>query len=381
LQERVVGEPYDYVSQGIADAKYAFHHGEVFIRANLRKIRKFAADMTEKAKKIILYTVSLALAAVLLYFAFRGIDWKDFWITLGKCNWWWIIGGMIAAWLAIWLRGMRWQLLFVPLNKDVKTVECYDSYSIGYMVNMALPRAGEIAKCGIMALTKKVTFEASLGTMVVERACDVIVILVSFIIMAFFTRFGGFLVDRIWKPALAGHATGLWIVLGILVFCIALYIVCRINRKWLLEHSKFYQKVHKFWMGLVDGLKTVGTMKHKRAFILDTLLIWVCYWFMSWAIIKAMPGMESLNIMDALFLSLVGTIGWAVPVQGGFGAYHFIVSQTLLPIYGIPLETGLIFATLNHESEIIVMLIAGIFSLVNVYLITPAMRKREPATL
>ena len=92
--------------------------------------------MTEKAKKIILYTVSLALAAVLLYFAFRGIDWKDFWITLGKCNWWWIIGGMIAAWLAIWLRGMRWQLLFVPLNKDVKTVECYDSYSIGYMVNM-----------------------------------------------------------------------------------------------------------------------------------------------------------------------------------------------------------------------------------------------------
>ena len=68
---------------------------------------------------------------------------------------------------------------------------------------------------------------------------------------------------------------------------------------------------------------------------------------------------------DALFLMVVGSLGWVVPVQGGFGAYHFIVSMTLVPVYGFDKSTGLIFATLSHESQIVQMLLCGLISLVS----------------
>lgn len=333
--------------------------------------------MTKKIKKTIGYTVALILAAVLLYFAFRGVKWADFLESLHECNWWWITAAMVLAVFAIIFRALRWRLLLLPLNKDITRMECYDAYSIGYLVNLALPRAGEIGKCGIIALSKKTSFESALGTMVVERSLDVICMIAGFIIMILFTRFGGFLVDKIWEPAVSGHSAALWIIVGIIVLAILAYIVIRLNHKRLMEKSGFFRKIYKIWEGLVDGLKTCLTMKDKWIFIIYTLVIWACYWLMSWSIIKAMPAMSSLTLMDALFLMVVGSIGWAVPVQGGFGAYHFIVSQTLEPIYGIPLDTGLVFATLNHESEIVVFIICGVLSLINVYLISPAIRRRR----
>ncbi|MCI2082809.1 MAG: flippase-like domain-containing protein [Bacteroidales bacterium] len=333
--------------------------------------------MTKKTKNIIGYAIALVLAVVMLYFAFRGIKWGDFVKGLRECNWWWIAAAMVTAVLAIVFRAFRWRLLLLPLNKDITKLECYDAYSIGYLVNLALPRAGEVGKCGIVAMTKKTSFESALGTMVVERSLDLVCAILGFILMVLFTRFGGFLIEKIWRPAVAGHTTALFIVLAIIAFFIISYILIRLNRKWLRIHSNLFRKFEKVWKGLVDGLKTCLTMNHKWAFLIYTLIIWACYWAMSWFIILAMPEMRGLNLMDALFLTIVGSIGWIVPVQGGFGAYHFIVSQTLAPIYGIPLDTGLVFATLNHESEVVVFIICGALSLINVYLIAPRLRRKK----
>ena len=79
------------------------------------------------------------------------------------------------------------------------------------------------------------------------------------------------------------------------------------------------------------------------------------YWSMSAFTMMAMPGLDGLGPVDALFLMVAGSFGWLVPVPGGFGAFHFIVSLALSTIYGIPFETGIIFATLSHESQAITM--------------------------
>ena len=63
--------------------------------------------------------------------------------------------------------------------------------------------------------------------------------------------------------------------------------------------------------------------------------------------------------VDALFLMVAGSLGWLVPVPGGFGAFHFVVSIALSTIYGIPFELGIIFATLSHESQAITMAVCG----------------------
>ena len=63
---------------------------------------------------------------------------------------------------------------------------------------------------------------------------------------------------------------------------------------------------------------------------------------------------------------IVGGLGWVVPVQGGLGAYHFIVSLALWSVYSIPQTTGVIFATISHESQALAMIICGIISLISV---------------
>ena len=76
----------------------------------------------------------------------------------------------------------------------------------------------------------------------------------------------------------------------------------------------------------------------------------------------AAPFLEGLDMIDALFLSLVGGLGFAVPVPGGIGAFHFIISLALAGLYGIPMEMGIIYATLSHTSQAITQIIFGVGS-------------------
>ena len=83
------------------------------------------------------------------------------------------------------------------------------------------------------------------------------------------------------------------------------------------------------------------------------------YWLMAVATTLAIPALDGLNVIDALFLSLAGSLGWLIPVPGGFGAFHFVVSLALQAIYGVPFELGIVFATLSHESQAITMAVFG----------------------
>lgn len=54
-----------------------------------------------------------------------------------------------------------------------------------------------------------------------------------------------------------------------------------------------------------------------------------------------------------------GALGFVVPVQGGIGAYHFVVTQTLI-VYGLSYEEGLTFATFAHATQTIAVIISGV---------------------
>ena len=108
-------------------------------------------------------------------------------------------------------------------------------------------------------------------------------------------------------------------------------------------------------------------MKEKWLFLLYTLLLWGTYWCTSYATICAFPSVGHLNGADALFLMIVGGLGWVVPVQGGLGAYHFIVSLALLKVYEIPQTMGVVFATISHESQALVMIICGAAAVIGIW--------------
>ena len=100
-------------------------------------------------------------------------------------------------------------------------------------------------------------------------------------------------------------------------------------------------------------------MRWKGRFVLYSAMVWLTYAGMCLCVFQAIPALEHLNFADALFVSAVGSLSSLVPVPGGFGAYHYLVALAISTIYGASWETGILFATLNHESRALLLLLLG----------------------
>lgn len=318
-------------------------------------------------KKALKYLAFLLLAGILLHFSFKGVKWSDFISGLQSCNWWWIAASMAIGILGFLFRALRWRILLRAINKDVTLGETFNGINIGYITNFIFPRAGEVARCGVIANTRKVSFEKSLGTVVLERSLDMICLLLWMFLLLLFTwgEFGSFIKGEILQP-LQGKFSSLVLPLSILCAvavagCAALWIF----RKRLME-IKIVGRIMQVIKGLLEGVFSAFKMEEKWMFFLYTLLIWLTYWLTSLTTIYAFPQVGHLNGIDALFLMIIGGFGWVVPVQGGLGAYHFIVSLALAKVYGIAQATGVVFATISHEAQALVMILCGAVSLISV---------------
>lgn len=318
-------------------------------------------------KKALKYLAFLLLAGILLHFSFKGVKWSDFISGLQSCNWWWIAASMAIGILGFLFRALRWRILLRAINKDVTLGETFNGINIGYITNFIFPRAGEVARCGVIANTRKVSFEKSLGTVVLERSLDMVCLLLWMFLLLLFTwgEFGSFIKGEILQP-LQGKFSSLVLPLSILCAlavagCASLWIF----RKRLME-IKIVGRIMQVIKGLLEGVFSAFRMEEKWMFFLYTLLIWLTYWLTSLTTIYAFPQVGHLNGIDALFLMIIGGFGWVVPVQGGLGAYHFIVSLALAKVYGIAQATGVVFATISHEAQALVMILCGAVSLISV---------------
>ncbi len=318
--------------------------------------------MDKKVKKTLSFTVALAGAVVLLYFAFRNIEWQSFYENLKQCNFWFILSVIAIQWIITYLRGNRWKVMLNPLNPGITRRETYDAYAICYLANIVFPRSGEVVRCGLIADTRKASFEGSLGTVVIERTWDILCVFIAAIPLFFTGRFRDFLVDEIFRPVLGNLHPSLWLIAAAAAAIVSIVILIKKHGK---KKDKKESAAIRFLKGLGNGITAGFRMERKWAFFGYTILIWTLYWLCNILTFKAYPASAGMNGNDALFLLVVGSLGWMVPVQGGFGAYHFIITMALVPIYSFTYETGLVFATISHESQIVQMLLCGIVSLIS----------------
>lgn len=316
------------------------------------------------------WLLMLALAVLLLYFAFKGIKWQDFIQGIKSCNFWWIGAVLIISIVPYALRALRWRLLMLPINKDITFLESFDAVNVMSITNFAIPRGGEIARCGVIAATKKMSFEKALGTVIVERAFDILTLFVVIIgIVIGSDAFRKFISEKIFGlSSNSGHATYFWLIILGITFLAAMLLFLITKNRQKLENKKAFTKLYKILDGLKDGLLSGFRMKRKWEFFLYTALMWICYWLMSLFSIYAFPQINDLHLggMDAACLMVTGSLGWLVPVQGGIGAYHFIISLALTYIYGIEHSIGIVFATISHETQAFTMLLCGTLSLVHI---------------
>lgn len=326
-------------------------------------------DPNKKSKvaSVVKYLALLALAGVLLYFSFKGVKWSDFIEGLKNCNWVWIVVSMAVGVLGFLARALRWRLLMLPLNKEITNREAFDGVNVAYLTNFAFPRAGEVARCGVMAKTGKISFEGALGTVVLERVVDLLtlIIWVLVVLLIRWQEFGSFMTENLFEP-LMGKFSSAIVPIAIIVAVLALGGFLLWYYRESIIKNRVFAKIFGIINGLKEGLLTAFKMERKGLFFLYTLLLWGTYWLTSMCTILAFPQVSSLNAVDALFLMVIGGLGWVVPVQGGLGAYHYIVSLTLAAVYSIPQVTGVVFATISHEAQALTMIVCGLLSFISI---------------
>ncbi|HCT93241.1 MAG: hypothetical protein A2X19_03925 [Bacteroidetes bacterium GWE2_39_28] len=319
--------------------------------------------MKQRLISAIKYILLFAAAVVLLWFSFREVKWNDFTEGLKSANYILIAASMAVSIAAFWLRSLRWRMIMLPLHSGIRRVDAWDGINIGYITNFALPRAGEFARCGVITRKTGLSFEKVAGTVVLERSVDLLSLAVfsTAIFVLQWSRFGNFIDKQIISAFGEKLSTGFGIIaITILAtFAIFFYIVYAFRKK----HPVF-RKIANIVKGVLAGIVSGFRMKQKWLFIIYTILIWICYWLMSYTTILAFPSVAGLGISDALFLMVIGGFGWAIPVQGGIGAYHFIISLALATIYGIDQTTGVVFATISHGSQALTMIACGTLSLI-----------------
>ena len=280
--------------------------------------------MKESIKKIIKYAVSAALAFVLLWFSFRDVEWADFMDGLKSCRWEFVLLSMAAGSFAFWLRGLRWRKLLLPIDPSISRITTFNGVNIGNISNFVFPRIGEFVRCGVITRRsepvsaeepehKKASYDKVLGTVVLERSWELLVmlLLLAVVVVARASSFGGFFVEQIWTPLASRLSFSLW-------WIVALLTLAGLAGLWALwryrDSNAFCSKVWGIFRGLVQGFSSCMRMDRKWLFFAYTALIWVMYWLMAASVMWAAPFLDGLDLIDALFLSLVGGLGFAVPV-------------------------------------------------------------------
>lgn len=320
--------------------------------------------MNETFKKALNFFLFFALAAILLYFAFRKVEIDVLIKGFKEANYFWVSLSLLVGFLASVVRAIRWRLLMEPLGPMPSKKNVYAAVMIGYLANFAFPRIGEITKCGSLKKSDNVSFESLIGTVIVERASDMLMLLLC-VILAFFIRidfFGQFLLDKIFKPMFTNASGFSWASIIIIIsFLVFTYLVLHLIRKNVFG-KKVKSKVKSMYYGIIDGLKSITRMRRKWQFIFYSFLLWALYLLMTFLLVLATKPTSHLGLTDSLFVLVVGSFGMVVPVQGGFGAFHIITAMGL-SIYGISWEDGLVFATIGHESQAILFILIGVLSM------------------
>ena len=316
--------------------------------------------VNKKLLNILKYMLSFGLAAVLVYLAFRGIDWKEFLAGLKATRWGWVILFIVAGYLALVFRALRWTQLVHPLDNSIHYGRVWDANNIGGMASIALPGSGDLLRTALLT-TEKLPYQTVFGTVMMERAWDVLAIVLMFVVSLVFAwgRFGGFFVDNIWHP-IAAHAVILWGLAAILVLVIAALVLIRKLR----NRSKFFGRLNDTLEGFLIGFKTFALIKNKLLFLFYSVMIWVMYMLMSYFILKSIPQLSGALMADGLFVASLGNVASLVPVPGGIGAYHYLLKLSLMGLYGTTEEIGLLFATLCHELHAVLVIVLGVWSYV-----------------
>ena len=312
------------------------------------------------------YLIFLGLGVGLLWLSFRKLDYLEIKQDIMEADYYWLFIALIFAILSHIVRALRWNMLINAMGYKTRLSTTFFAVMIGYLANTAVPRMGEFMRCGVLSKKEKIPFNSLFGTVISERLIDLIMLfIIILLVIVFQIDLVGTFVGDIFTPIISSISSNI-VTLALVIFgsimlgLVSIWLVWK-SREWI-KRLKFYNKLRGFIDGLLEGIKTVMTMKKKGLFIVYSILIWLFYAIMVYLPVFMLQETTNLTFVDGLTILAIGSLGIVAPVPGGIGAYHFIVKSILVELYNIEANAAGSFAAITHGGQTILNVVVGAFS-------------------
>lgn len=315
----------------------------------------------------ILFFLAIGIFFIWIFLRKLTLDQKhEIWDSFINANYLWLLVSIILGILSHVIRALRWNSLLEPMGYKPKLKNTFSAVMIGYLANTALPRLGEVTRCGVLNKYEKIPMGKSFGTVMVERSLDLVVFAGLFFInlMIFYDKLGLYFQEKVFNPMSERfqfeNVAIFFLLIPALVFLTMAVLLLVYRRK--IQHLTLYLKIKELLIGFWHGLWAVTKIRKPFTFIFHSLMIWFLYYLMIYVCFFTMPQTSHLGPDAALSLLMFGSIGIIV-VQGGIGIYPAIIAETLL-LYNIPTTYGYALGWLGWTAQTLMIVITGLVSLV-----------------
>ena len=308
--------------------------------------------MSKKLKSYIKILLPISIGIFCIFFSFRNISFTDFTKYFYEINYLWVFVGIFLGALSHISRSYRWKYLIEPLGYKLGFINSVLAVFSAYLINYTIPRAGDVARATMISKYEKIPLDKTLGTIVAERAVDVICILtiIATGLIFEFNRISEKLISLIENTEISV------IIIYVGVIILILFVSNRVLRK-----SKYYKSILNFFSGIVEGLTIIFKMEKRVPFILHSIFIWLMYILMFWATSMAFFELHEVAFYQFMISFTLAAISIMLS-NGGIGIYPLAVEESL-GWYGVQSTTGLAFGWVSWLSQTMMVIIFGGLSL------------------
>lgn len=322
--------------------------------------------MKKKILNILKYLSFLGLGVFLVWWSLQQIpaeNWKDFRKAFATANYWLLIPVFFILSASHVLRALRWKMLMLPLGYNPSLVNTFFAVMIGYLANLAVPRLGEVLKCTLLSKYENIPAEKLVGTIVAERAFDLLCLAIVFLI-AFAIQFeqighyGILILKRLFTGKTGSFdITNFAVIIALII--IFIYILKIIFKKF--SNIRLIRSARNIVKGIWQGIVSIKDLKQKKAFVAVSLGIWAMYLLGTWIGFNGTAGTAGLSLKIAVSALAFGSIGM-IMTPGGIGTYAVFLAK-VLEKNGIPFYIGFVNGTLQWFAQFLIVIFVGFISL------------------
>lgn len=286
--------------------------------------------------------LGLAISALFLYLAVRGLKLREVWYWLRLANYWWLVPSVLVYFIGVWGRTWRWHYMLGHI-KQVRLARLFPVVCIGYMGNNVFPaRAGEVMRAYVLKRKENISMSASIATIVVERIFDgLVMLLFVFVGLPF-------------SPISANLRTFVIVASVLFLGALLVFMVLASRPDWTyrayaatvrrLLPPRLQQSADGLLERFLAGLRFLSGPRAVLMIFLTSVFIWLAetakYWFVMHGFV-ALDGGFPVPFFVLMLMNGIVNLATTIPSAPGYVGTFDAPGVAVLAAYGV--DKGLAF--------------------------------------